>query len=178
MADLSKVRVRAFIDEPEIGALAPNQPVRITWDALPNRVWNGKTETVPKQVVARGSRSVGELLCTVDNDKLELLPNINVNVRINSKERDNVLAVPRGSVEGDGSKRYVYVVKRGELGKTHLERREIHVGIADSTNYEVVSGLNAGEMIALPGDVDLKDGMPVRIMNTDDSAVRARQDGN
>ena len=118
MADLSKVRVRVFIDEPELGALAPNEPVRITWDALPNRVWNGKTETVPKQVVARGSRSVGELLCTVDNDKLELLPNINVNVRINSKERDNVLAVPRGSVEGEGSKRYVYVVKRGELGKT------------------------------------------------------------
>ena len=91
MADLSKVRVRAFIDEPEIGALAPDQPVRITWDAFPNRVWNGRTETVPKQVVARGSRSVGELLCTVDNAKLELLPNINVNVRINSKERDNVL---------------------------------------------------------------------------------------
>jgi len=89
-----------------------------------------------------------------------------------------VLAVPRGSVEGEGSKRYVYVVKRGELGKMRLERREIQVGIADSTNYEVVSGLNAGEMIALPGDVDLKDGMPVRIMNTDDSAVRARQDGN
>jgi multidrug efflux pump subunit AcrA (membrane-fusion protein) len=128
--------------------------------------------------VARGSRSVGELLCTVDNDKLELLPNINVNVRINSKERDNVLTVPRGTVEGEGSKRYVYVVKRGELGKTKLEKREIQVGIADSTNYEVVSGLNAGEMIALPGDVDLKDGMPVRIMNTDDSAVRARQDGN
>jgi HlyD family secretion protein len=178
MADLSKVRVRAFIDEPEIGALAPNEPVRITWDALPNRVWNGRTETVPKQVVARGSRSVGELLCTVDNDKLELLPNINVNVRINSKERDNVLAVPRGSVEGEGSKRYVYVVKRGDLGKTTLEHREIQVGIADSTNYEIVSGLKEGEMVGLPSDVELKDKMPVRIMNTDDSAVRARQDGN
>jgi HlyD family secretion protein len=177
MADLSKVRVRAFIDEPELGALAPNQAVRITWDAFPNRVWAGKTETVPKQVVARGSRSVGELLCTVVNDKLELLPNINVNVRINSNERDNVLAVPRGSVEGEGSKRFVYVVKRGDLGKTRLERREIQVGVADSTNYEVVSGLKEGEMVALPGDIELKDGMPVRIMNTDDRAVRARQDG-
>ena len=85
MANLHQVRVRAFIDEPELGALAPNEPVRITWDALPNRVWIGKTETIPKQVVARGARSVGELLCTVDNDKLELLPNINVNVRINSR---------------------------------------------------------------------------------------------
>ena len=32
--------------------------------------------------------------------------------------------------------------------------------------------------LAFKGDVDLKDAMPVRIMNTDNSAVRARQDGN
>src|ERR1700745_1350660 len=121
MADLQKVRVRAFIDEPELGALEPNQPVKISWDALPNRVWMGKTETIPKQVVPRGTRSVGELLCTVDNDKLELLPNINVNVRINSQERDNVLAVPRGAVEAEGNQRFVYVVKQNEFGKAKLE---------------------------------------------------------
>src|ERR1700683_5155236 len=72
MADLTKVRVRAFIDEPEIGALAPNQPVRITWDALPNRVWNGRTETVPKQVVARGSRRLGGTPCTRSQHQLEV----------------------------------------------------------------------------------------------------------
>ena len=178
MANLRQVRVRAFIDEPELGALEPNQPVKITWDALPNRAWIGKTETIPKQVVARGARSVGELLCTVDNDKLELLPNINVNVRINSKERDNVLAVPRGAVEAEGNQRFVYVVKQIEFGKAKLEKREIHVGIADSTNYEVTSGLQQGEMVALPGDIDLKDGMNVRIMNTDASSVKGRQDAN
>src|SRR5262249_42305918 len=86
MADLHRVRVRAFVDEPEIGSLAPNQPVRITWDALPDRSWRGQTEVVPKQVVPRGTRSVGELLCSVNNDRLELLPNVNVGVRINSKE--------------------------------------------------------------------------------------------
>jgi HlyD family secretion protein len=178
MADLRKVRVRAFIDEPELGALEPNEPVKITWDALPNRVWMGKTETIPKQVVARGARSVGELLCTVDNDKLELLPNINVNVRINSKERDNVLAVPRGAVEADANQRFVYVVKQGDFGKAILEKREIHVGIADSTNYEVTGGLQQGEMVALPGDTDLKDGIAVKIMNTDASSVKGRQDAN
>lgn len=180
MADLSKVRVRAFVDEPEIGALEPNEPVKITWDALPNRVWNGKTETIPKQVVARGARSVGELLCAVNNEKLELLPNINVNVRINSKERDNVLTVPRGAIEAEGIRRFVFVVKHNEfaVSKSKLEKREIHVGIADSTNYEVTSGLQPDEMVALPGDIDLKDGMAVRIMNTDASSVQGRQDGN
>jgi HlyD family secretion protein len=169
MADLHKVRVRAFIDEPELGALEPNQPVKITWDALPSKTWAGKTETVPKQVVPHQNRSVGELLCAVNNDNLELLPNINVNVRINSRERIGVLSVPRGAVEADGGRRYVFVVRKSQLGvgKSTLEKREIHVGIADATNYEVVSGLQEGELVALPGDVDLRDGMTVIVVSTE-----------
>src|SRR5262249_51908585 len=125
MADLHKVRVRAFIDEPELGVLEPDQPVKITWDALPNRSWIGKTEVIPKQAVQHGSPSVGELLSVVPNDKLELLPGANVNVRINSKERLNVLTVPRGAVQVEGVNRYVYVVKSNQLGvgKSTLEKR-------------------------------------------------------
>lgn len=178
MADLHKVRVRAFIDEPELGGLETNQPVRITWDALPNQTWVGKTEVIPKQVVARGSRSVGELLCAVSNDKLELLPNINVNVRINSKERLNVLAVPRGSVDYEGGQRFVYVVKQNQLGvgKSTLEKREIRVGIASAASYEVISGLQENDLIALPGDVELHDGMTVRVTSTDAGTVRGIKD--
>ena len=169
MADLHKVRVRAFIDEPELGALEANEPVKITWDALPSKTWVGKTENIPKQVVPHGTRSVGELLCAVSNDKLELLPNINVSVRINSRERIGVLSVPRGAVAAEGGRRYVFVVRRNQLGvgKSTLEKREIHVGIADATNYEVVSGLQEGDLVALPGDVDLRDGMTVTVIATE-----------
>jgi len=179
MADLHKVRVRAFIDEPELGALETNQPVKITWDALPSKTWAGKTETVPKQVVPHQNRSVGELLCAVNNDNLELLPNINVNVRINSRERIGVLSVPRGAVEADGGRRYVFVVRKSQLGvgKSTLEKREIHVGIADATNYEVVSGLQEGELVALPGDVDLRDGMTVIVITTEAALFRGRRNG-
>lgn len=179
MADLHKVRVRAFIDEPELGALEENEPVKITWDALPNKTWPGRTEIIPKQVVPRGTRSVGELLCSVNNDKLELLPNINVNVRINSRERLGVLSVPRGAVEAEGGRRYVYVVKENQLGvgKSTLEKREIHVGIADATNYEVVSGLQEGELVALPGDVDLRDGMDVIVVSKSAANFQRRTNG-
>ncbi|MEQ1472857.1 MAG: efflux RND transporter periplasmic adaptor subunit [Candidatus Acidiferrum sp.] len=180
MADLHRVRVRAFIDEPELGALEPGEPVKISWDALPNRTWTGKTEIIPKQVVARGTRSVGELLCAVDNKNLELLPNINVNVSIHSSERTNVLTVPRAAVDAEGGHRYVFVVGKTGLsvgGKSRLERREIHVGIADSTSFEVVSGLQEKEMVALPGDAVLHDGMAVKIVNTDAAYIRGHRDG-
>ena len=177
MADLHKVRVRAFIDEPELGGLQPNEPVKITWDALPNRVWDGRTEIIPKEVVARGTRSVGELLCSVNNDALELLPNINVNVRINAQERTNVLSVPRGAVATENGRRYVYVVKKNPLtvSQSTLEKREIKVGIADTTSYEVLSGLQEDDLVALPGDVDLRDGMVVKVVNTDSAYVRGQR---
>jgi len=178
MADLHKVRVRAFVDEPELGALQPNEPVRITWDALPDRAWQGQTEIIPKQVVPRGTRSVGELLCSVNNDKLELLPNVNVNVRINSQERTNVLVIPRGTVASENGQRFVFVVKSSGLGvgKKVLEKREIQLGIADSVHYQVISGLDAKDLVALPGDVDLQDGMPVKIVKTESTTIQGHQD--
>jgi multidrug efflux pump subunit AcrA (membrane-fusion protein) len=113
---------------------------------------------------------VGELLCSVENEKLELLPNTNVNVRINSRERLNVLAVPRGAVETIAGQSFVFVVN-DSVGKTMLEKRPIRVGIADATNYEVVSGLSTEDTVALPGDADFRDGMTVKVVNLDTSNV-------
>jgi HlyD family secretion protein len=158
MADLHHVRVRAFVDEPDLGRLAPDQAIQVTWDAKPGRTWAGRTQQIPKQVVAHGMRSVGEVLCSVENDKLELLPNTNVEVTILIVERRNVLVVPRAAVREDGGKRYVFVV-RGDS----IERREISVGIASASKYEVLSGLQLNDRIALPGDHNLRDGMTIRI---------------
>jgi HlyD family secretion protein len=157
MADLRHVRVRAFIDQPELGQLAANQTVDIFWDAHPDRTWNGRTEILPKQVVPHGARNVGELLCSVNNDRLDLLPNTTVDVQIHVSERPNVLVVPRGAVVTDGSRRYVF---REE--DDHLHRVEIKVGIVNATMIEVVSGLRLGDVVALPGETPLKENLRVR----------------
>jgi HlyD family secretion protein len=158
MADLSHVRVRAFVDEPDLGSLEPNQNVAVTWDAKPGRTWTGRTEEVPKQVVPRGMRSVGELLCSIDNDRLELLPNTNVQVVIMVRERHAALVIPREAVLEDEGKRYVYV-----FADDKVHRRDISVGVASASKYEVVSGLTAGDRVAKPGEQVLHDGMEVRV---------------
>jgi len=157
MADLRQVRVRAFVDEPDLGSLAQNEGVQVLWDAMPNRVWNGKVEQVPKQVVARGSRSVGEVLCSVDNNGVELLPNVNVEVRIRVHEQRAVLVIPRGAVRYDQGQHFVLAYNGGAV-----HRRDIKVGVASADKYEVLSGLALGDKVALPGEVDLRDGMKVR----------------
>ncbi len=159
MADLRHVRVRAFVDEPDLGWLEPSQSVEVTWDAKSGQVWTGQTTQIPKQVVPRESRSVGEVLCSVDNSTRELLPNVNVEVRISVRERKDALVVPRAAVSYDKKgQRYVYVFDDGKV-----RRRNITVGIASASNYEVLSGLTLDERVALPANVRLKNGMDVRV---------------
>jgi HlyD family secretion protein len=163
VADLRQVRVRAFVDEPELGGLEPGQTTIISWDALPNRTWTGTTEQIPREVVSRNTRSVGEVLCSVDNSDQRLIPNINVDVRIEERERRGVLVVPRGAVIFNGSHRYVFVVPPGDIGTiTRVQRREIRVGSSNASDFEALSGLHSGELVALPGNFALKDGMRIR----------------
>ena len=156
LADLHQVRIRAFIDEPELGQIDVNQSVEILWDAHPDRVWNGRTEVLPKQVVTRGTRSVGELICSVTNDRLDLLPNTTVDVHIHITERPAALVVPRGAVSIEGDKRFVFRVE-----DNRLHRRFIKVGIANPTKIEVLSGLSEGDVVALPGEVSLKENLRI-----------------
>jgi HlyD family secretion protein len=158
VADLRELRVRAYIDEPELGQLKPGQTVVVTWDALPGRTWIGKTEILPRQVVALGTRNVGELLCTIGNQGMELIPNTTVDVRIEINERADALVVPRGAVQIDGTHRYVYRLDGGRLHRT-----EIRVGLSNATQFEVLSGITAGDTLALPGDTTLRDNMAVRV---------------
>ncbi len=157
VADLSKVRVRAFVDEPELGGLKPGLVVEVTWDAIPNRVWSGQIEAVPQQIVARGNRNVGEVLCSISNQNRELKPNATVTVRIQLSERKEVLAVPRAAVQVAGTQRYVYQVRDGQL-----HRQEVQLGISSDTQAEILGGLGEGDTVALPGNVPLRDGLAVR----------------
>jgi HlyD family secretion protein len=158
MADLRQVRVRAFVDEPDLGWLEPGQGVQVTWDAKPGQAWMGHTEQIPKQVVPRQSRSVGEVLCSVDNNSLELLPNVNVEVKIMVRQRKDALVVPRAAVGYDRKGQHYVFVFDGE--KVH--RRNISVGIASASNYEVLSGLKLDERVALPAGLRLREGMDIR----------------
>jgi len=162
VADLHQVRVRAFVDEPEIGKLRKGQEVEVTWDALPGRVWKGKLDILPTTVVQRGTRVVGEVTCVVDNGDLKLLPNTNVNVAVITARVENALTVPRESVHQDSNGQYVYQVVNGEL-----KRREVQTSVSNFTRIAITSSLPDDAVLALGATNmhPLGDGMAVKSVN-------------
>ena len=144
IADLRKVLVRAFVDEPDVARLAPGDAIEITWDAAPGRVWQSTITAVPSTVKLRGARNVGETTSIVDNKDFRLLPNVNVGVAIIAAEHDNVLVVPREAVRSDVTQSYVLQI----VGHA-LKRRNVETALSNLTQVEIARGLSANDLIAI-----------------------------
>lgn len=160
LADLSKLQVRAFVDEPEIGHLKTGDLVSVQWDALPGQSWAGQVTQVPTSIVSYGTRNVGQVLCMIDNRDASLIPNVNVTVNITTSRQKDVIAVPREAIHLEGAERFVYIVQEGKLKRTSVQ-----IGASNLTMTEITGGLGEGTEVALgaTNSQPLRDGMPVHI---------------
>ncbi|MBS1873179.1 MAG: efflux RND transporter periplasmic adaptor subunit [Acidobacteria bacterium] len=153
---LDNVRVIVYVDEPDLGRVEIGMPVTITWDAIPGRQWTGAVERKPSQVIALGTRQVGEVGCVIGNPDLDLLAGTNVNAEIRSKVVDGALTVPNAALRREAGKIGVFV-----LSGKQIEWREVKLGVASVVKSQVLAGLNEGDSVALPTDKTLKEKMPV-----------------
>jgi HlyD family secretion protein len=161
MADLHRLQVRAYFDEPEIGKLSNGQPVKIVWDAKPYATWHGHIERAPTTIITYGTRNVGECFITVDDAKGDLLPNTNVTVTVTVSQLPHVLSLPREALRTEGLRDFVYRVIDG-----HLRQTPIQVGAANSTRFQIVSGINDGDIVAINAadGAEFKDGLEVKAL--------------
>jgi len=150
---LDQLRVRVYVDEPELGRVEVGQPVTITWDALPGRQWDGQVEREPAAIQALGSRQVGEVIVLIENQGRALLPGTNVNAEIRTAVVENAVVIPKETLRHDAQGDYVYVLKGGTV-----ERRAVKTGVANITQVQVTAGLSEGDAVALPGETPLKSG--------------------
>ncbi len=98
MADLSKVRMRAFVNETDIGNVKPLQTATVTVDAFPNRRFVGIVERVEPQAVVQSSVTMFPVLVSLNNSDGALKPGMNGQVVMDIARKDNVLAVPSDAI--------------------------------------------------------------------------------
>jgi HlyD family secretion protein len=157
-ADLSRLRVIAFVDEPELGQVTSGADVEIRWDAHPLESWRAKVRRIPAQVVTRGSRTVAEIICALEEPRRGLIPNINLDVEILTPAGPEVAALPRGAALLDGREYFVWRIR-----DSRAVRQTIEAGRGTSQWIEVRGGLSVGDKVILPGELPLAEGMSVRV---------------
>jgi HlyD family secretion protein len=161
VADLNKIQIHAYFDEPDIGRLAVGQAVKITWDAKPTQTWHGHISIPPTSVITYGTRNVGECIITVDDARGDLLPNTNVLVIVTTAQRTNALSIPREALHTEGGD-FIYRVVNNRLVRTPVQ-----VGLVNQSRAEITGGLTEKDTIALTAinNRELSNGLPVKIVD-------------
>lgn len=143
-----QIRLRAYVDEPDLGRIRKGQVTQIEWDGMPNEQWSGVVQIPAEQVVAMNNRSIGYVLCSVDSGPKGLIPNLNVKVEITTDFKANALIVPRSAVYNSEGKPAVLLLK-GEGTIT----KPVDLGLVTSEEIEILRGIDEGDQVILnPGE--------------------------
>ena len=98
MANLTRVRMRALVNETDIGSVRAGQSARVTVDAYPDRPFQGVVEKIEPQAVVQQSVTMFPVIISLDNSEGYLKPGMNGEVSMLVDRREGVLAVTNDAV--------------------------------------------------------------------------------
>lgn len=171
LADLSKVRVRALVDEIDVGKVSIGQVVSIKVAAYRDKEFFGTVSKVEPLAKVEQNVTTFPVLIDIENDEKLLLLGMNTDVVIEILNKDvsvtapsmslrtrkdiysaaSILNIPKESVDlflservkGENFNKFI-VIKETKKGP---ELAWVEIGVSDLANVEIVSGLSEGDTV-------------------------------
>ena len=172
VADVSKMIVKAGVNEVDIGKIHVGMPVKVTLDAYPKVLFRGKIDRIAPAVRIDEKVRVFDVEIRLDAQGRELRSGMTANIEVIGERLDKVLTVPVESVFKRDEQEIVYVKKaidpkafaeeakkekKGDeakkddkdVWKKFFDKRVVTTGLADNAKVQILAGLKLGEEVAL-----------------------------
>jgi HlyD family secretion protein len=169
VADVSKMIVKAGVNEVDIGKIHVGMPVKVTLDAYPKISFAGRIDRIAPAVRLDDKVRVFDVEVRLDAQGKELRSGMTANMEMIGEKKLKVLTVPVESVFQRDEGEIVYVKKKldakamaeaskkpkdeGKIDKDawkkFFEKRVVVSGLSDNAHVEILKGLKVGEEIAL-----------------------------
>ena len=92
--DLTKMQIDTNVDEADIGRVKVSQDVEFSVDAYPDRTFHGTVKQIRIAPIVVQNVVTYDVVITVDNTDLKLMPGMTANVSIVVASREGVIKVP------------------------------------------------------------------------------------
>ena len=170
VADVSKMIIKAGVNEVDIGKIRVGMPVNVSLDAYPKNKFPGRIDRIAPAVRIDDKVRVFDVEIRLDAQGRELRSGMTANIEVLGEKKDKVLTVPVESVFQRDEGEIVFVKKpfdpkaaaapkpakttsNGEKDKDawkqFFEKRVVVTGLSDNRRVEILKGLKPGEEIAL-----------------------------
>jgi len=167
VADVSKMIVKAGVNEVDIGKIHVGMPVKVTLDAYPKVSFAGRVDRISPAVRIDDKVRVFDVEVRLDAQGRELRSGMTANLEMIGEKKEKVLSVPVESVFQRDEGEIVYVKKKidpkavaaatktadgkqdKDAWKKFFVKRVVVSGLSDNAHVEILKGLKLGEEVAL-----------------------------
>jgi membrane fusion protein, multidrug efflux system len=165
LTDLSQLYANFTVPEKDSAALKVGQIVRVTVDAYPGRIFEGKINAVEPQIAA-DTRNI-RVQATFDNPDHILKPGMFTTTTVVLPDKPPVITIPETAVDYTlyGDSVFLISEKKADDGKTSLTavRTFVRTGNRINGRAEILSGLKEGDRVVAVGQLKLQSGVAVAI---------------
>jgi len=171
MADLSKVRVRALVDEIDVGKVSIGQSVSIKVAAYRDKEFIGTVSKIEPRAYVQQNVTTFPVLIDIENDDNLLLIGMNTDVVIEVLNKDVAMSIPTMSLR---TRKDIYTatsiidIKKEDIDKFLIEKVQgenfnkfivikdtkkgpylswVKVGVSDLANVEIIEGLSKDDIV-------------------------------
>ncbi|MBK1704613.1 efflux RND transporter periplasmic adaptor subunit [Halochromatium glycolicum] len=162
---LDPVYVDYTLPERRLSQIAVGQSIEVRVSAYPEQTFAGEIRAISPAVNAE-TRNI-QVRALLPNPDQRLLPGMFAKVSTLLPAKDAVLTLPRQAVTYNTYGDSVFVIEPGsgeQEGQLVVQRRQIQTGAVRGQEIEVVEGLTAGERVVSAGQVKLRNGAAVEIV--------------
>lgn len=141
IADLARVWIEGEVFEKDLSLVVLGQPARVTFDAYPGEVFEGRVTYVYPTVAVEAR--TGRVRVELPNPQLRLKPGMYAKLELVAARGHDALMIPRSAVHFTGDRALVFV--RDRAGG--LVPRELSTGLVAGDEIEVLAGLAEGDVV-------------------------------
>ena len=148
LADLTRPQLETYLDETDLDKVAIGYKAEVTFDAFPDNIYTAKVVRINPGLESVSNVQAIKILVLLDEDQysesMTLPVGLNASVDVIAGRSEDAVLIPVEALRDLGDGEYgVFVVVDGEM-----EFRTVEIGLKDVTTVEIVSGLEAGEVVS------------------------------
>ncbi|MEA3397502.1 MAG: efflux RND transporter periplasmic adaptor subunit, partial [Chloroflexota bacterium] len=159
MMDPSSLVVQAGLPESCAADIDKDTEVTVRLDAYPNKTFKAKIERIyPRLELDSRTRIIEAKII----EPAQLIPRLFARISVRGRVADDAVVIPDAAIittpRGD---KVVYVIKEGKANM-----RKVTIGLEQGQSVQIIDSVQAGEMVVVAGNLNLKDGVQVQFDKT------------
>lgn len=157
-----------YLPQQALRYLKTEQSVVVSTDILPKQTFLGKITTIEPQVDSKTSNV--KLEATIANPKASLIPGMYVSIEIRAQKPRQYLTLPLSAISFDSFGEFVFLVKtkiiKNKAPQFVVKQTYVKTGMTRENEVAIMKGITLGDIVVTGGQLKLKNGDVIRIINT------------